>query len=174
MRAYVTNTSEPWPIYLTASQFPDGSGECLTATAVQNESCPAGGYTAIAEVVPNFDALLLDGYNITFFNDGVSRYLASSQPFSNSTAWITSSIGQVQARSLALFNQWNEKPWIYKSLWCRLFATPRRRHPASLTSLLSTLLFLICPVTPSGQRTGVSFRAGPIPSPYSLPGWTCP
>jgi hypothetical protein len=112
MRAYVTNASELWPTYLTASQFPDGSGECLTATAVQNESCPAGGYTTIAEAVPNFDAMILGGYNITFFNDGVSRNLASSSPpFLNSTAWTTSSIGQVLARSLGLFNQWADTPW---------------------------------------------------------------
>lgn len=105
MSAYVTNTSELWPISLTASQFPDGSGECLTAIAVQNESCPVGGYTAIAEMIPNFAALLSGGYNITFFNDGVSRYLMSSPPFSNSTARTTSSIKQVLAQSLALFNQ---------------------------------------------------------------------
>jgi hypothetical protein len=111
MTAYVTNSSELWPPHLTTSQLPDGSGECLTATAVQNESCPAGGFGLIVETIANFDALLLSSYNISFFNDDVSRNLMSYPPFQDSTAWITTSIGQVLARSLGLFNQWANVVW---------------------------------------------------------------
>lgn len=107
--AYLTNTSELWPVHLTTSQLPNGGGECLTATAVQNESCLVGGYQTIAETMPNFDAIHLGAYNITFFNDDVSRNLVYS-PETNST-WVALLVGQVLARSLGLLNQWVYVPW---------------------------------------------------------------
>ncbi|KAI9761273.1 MAG: hypothetical protein M1840_001976 [Geoglossum simile] len=106
-RLFISNSTELWPNHLTADLIPDES--CTISNATLNETCPAGGYPAISEAMPNWNPLMSESWNITSFNDYASRNLESF-------AWgpsvaVVFSLGQVLARSLANYYSWTNVNW---------------------------------------------------------------
>jgi hypothetical protein len=132
-RIFISNSTELWPAHLTAGLVPDGS--CTTSNATFNESCPAGGYPTISETTPNWNAMAMGIWNITFFNDDASRNLASW--FTESSVAYTSSLGQILTRSLANSNSWLEIDW-------RLTMTRKGPYP-----LFMPFVAVYCDLSPS-------------------------
>lgn len=99
---FVANSSELWPVHLTQSFIPDLS--CFNSSALLNETCPAGGYSSIAETVPNWQAEYYNYWNVTFFNDNVARDLVSYKATKDSS--LTSSPEHVLVWSLENYFQW--------------------------------------------------------------------
>ncbi|KAI9774116.1 MAG: hypothetical protein M1840_005209 [Geoglossum simile] len=106
-RLFISNSTELWPNHLTADLIPDES--CTTSNATLNETCPAAGYSAISETVPNWNPLSLESWNITFFHDYASRNLQSY--VQAPSVAVIFSLGQVFARSLANYYSWAKVNW---------------------------------------------------------------
>jgi len=103
----VADHTEIYPTHLNLLSLSDSS--CLSSDALQNESCPAGGYSTILETLPNWNAQFLAEWNLTFFNDDVGRDLVAI-PLSNQLGFFDSSLTtspqHVFARALANYFQW--------------------------------------------------------------------
>lgn len=96
--AAIGNSSEIWPEYLTVAYLPAES--CLSSISVENVSCPAGGYSLLAQAgsIQQNPARSSSQWNVTFRDDNVARFVAAE---SNQGSWsVSSSVSQVTAKLL--------------------------------------------------------------------------
>jgi hypothetical protein len=126
---YIVNDTTLWPTVLDSSAL---DPSCLTSNALSNAGCPAGGYSSIAETLSNWNSVNLKVWNVTIFNDDISRVVGSTANSYNASDTVgttntfnstgysySSSIGQVLSRSLK-----NYLPLLWGANWMLTLSSP--------------------------------------------------